>query len=133
MLNSLKINMGNLCCCKDTPTITLSCDNNEMVNSCCAGEGGPKEGENYKLYKWVYTIRHGQQVYRYEGPGWYTSFNVCQEQARHNVKVWPTNPDSETLIRIVEWEVSTATPERVVSKRRLHGADHVTYNPKNNV
>ena len=104
-----------------------------MVNSCCAGESGPKEGETYKLYRWIYTIKHGQQVYRYEAPGWYASYNVCQAEAGHNIKVWPTNPDSETHLRILEWEVDTVKPERMVSKRKVQGTDHVTYNPKNNI
>ena len=104
--------MGNLCCCKDTPNVTLSCDNNGMVNSCCAGESR-LEGESHTLYKWVCTVRHWQRIFRYESHVWYTSRRVCQSEAVRQMGVWRKYPDSQTDLDVVEWVVETLIPSRV--------------------
>lgn len=107
--------MGNLCCCKDTPNITLSCDNNGMVNSCCAGgESHPVEGENHTLYKWVCTVRHWQRVFRYESHVWYTSRTLCHSEALRHMGVWRRYPDSNANLDMVEWVVETVIPSRVL-------------------
>lgn len=110
--------MGNLCCCKDTPNITLSCDNNGMVNSCCAGESR-SDGNTQTLYKWVCTVRHKQRAYRYESHVWYNSLALCHSEAIRHMRVWTNNPDSSTRLHMFEWSVETVIPSRLIKQRTV--------------
>lgn len=105
--------MGSLCC-KETPNISLSCDNNGIVNSCCATANPLEE---VKLYRWVYSCELAQVLYRSECNVWYQSVDMCRSDAERDMLEWVTQPQVTAALQIYEWTVGSLKPSRLLQCR----------------
>ena len=106
--------------CKETPNISMSCDNNGIVNSCCSTES---DRDLIKLYRWEYTLKEGLKNYKRESHHWHTTFHRAETEGVRHLRSKLPHRDAivtpEMHIYIYEWSVHTASPTYVVSKKRL--------------
>ena len=76
-----------------------------MSSSCCKNDS--EIPEVLTFYKWIFTIRHNERVFRNTSAALFENFAQCNEDASHNIQMCCIDSEEIVQLFIYEWKVGT--------------------------